>query len=212
MRKVLFIFAMLSCMMAFAQPSKNNTVYFGNVSKTTSVGLGINGNEVTLSLMEISKKNDFKKFAIKFYNMDGDPIAIQIKEDTIYHLELGKKEYAHQQDYKLTRSEYNKMKIDLGSQTTVVINGTEYNGAAFSGVLNSLELEQARFHNGQLGGLRSVSLWSWSQRGVEMMRFRQQGNRNFRYIRTLPQRNQNIQNPPQRPPFRVPTSPQENTE
>lgn len=162
------------------------TVYFGNISKKTSVGLGITGNDVTLSLMEINKSKKFDSFELKLYDMNGLPISINMVEDTIYHLDLDKT-YAHQKDYKLDYREYNILKLTLDSQSYAIIDGTMYNGAALVGILRSLEKEQNLFLSGKLPNVNKISLWSWNK-GVEMMRFKhpQMIGKGFRYIRRIP--------------------------
>lgn len=192
MRKILFsLLAMLFTLTMSAQ--SNGTVYFGNIDKRTSVGLGINGNDVTLSIMEVNKSKSFDKFEILFYDMDGRKVEYNMKEDTIYHLDLDKS-YAHQKDYKMDFMTYNNILKALDSQSYVIIDGTMCNGAAFAGVLRSLQTEQNLFLQGKLQGVTKVSLWSWQQGGMGMMRFRHPmipRNRGFRYVRT--------QEPPKRP-------------
>ena len=178
---ILSIVALFFTLTLLAQKTVNNTVYFGNVSKKTSVGLGIYGNDVTLSLMEIVKSKNYDDFELRLYDMNGQPIEIEMKEDTIYHLELDKT-YAHQKDFKMNMRDYVKLKMALDSQSYVIINGLRYNGAAFTGILKSLETEQNLFLTGLLPNIRNVSIWTW-QRGVEMMRFKHPQSKNFRYIR-----------------------------
>ena len=160
------------------------TVYFGNISKKTSVGLGIEGSNVILSLMEINKSKKFDDFELKLYDMNGTPVKINMVEDTIYHLDLDKT-YAHQKDYKLDYREYNILKLTLDSQSYAIIDGTMYNGAALIGVLRSLEREQNLFLNGKLPNVSKVSIWNWNK-GMEMMRFRHPNVKGFRYIRRIP--------------------------
>jgi hypothetical protein len=156
------------------------TVYFGNISNKTSVGLGIDGNVVTLSLMEINKSKNFDSFDLRLYDMNGQSLDISMAKDTLYHLDLDKK-YAHQQDYKLSMRDYLNLKASLNSQSYVKINGDSYNGAAFTGILRSLEYEQRSFLSGNLMNVRKVSIWSW-QRGLQFMRFKGEA-KGFRYIR-----------------------------
>ena len=184
MKKItLLLAAFMFAVVSFCQ--SNGAVYFGNIDKKTSVGLGMNGNNVTLSVMEINKSKSFDKFELSFYDMDGNKKEYGLKADTVYHLNIDKS-YAHQQDYKMDFRTYNEILKALGSQSYVTVNGKEFNGAALAGVLRSLQTEQSLFFGGRLQGVTKVSLWSWTQ-GVDMMRFRHpmipRGN-GFRYIRT----------------------------
>ena len=58
----------------FSLTSIAQTVYFGSISKKTSVGLGINGNNVILSIMEINKSKKFDSFELRLYDMNMDKI------------------------------------------------------------------------------------------------------------------------------------------
>ena len=50
MKKItLLLAAFMFAVVSFCQ--SNGTVYFGNIDKKTSVGLGMNGNNVTLSVV-----------------------------------------------------------------------------------------------------------------------------------------------------------------
>lgn len=89
MRKILIFLVTLFSLTSIAQ-----TVYFGSISKKTSVGLGINGNNVILSIMEINKSKKFDSFELRLYDMNRDKITTNMLEDTIYHLDLDKT-YAH---------------------------------------------------------------------------------------------------------------------
>ena len=176
MRKILTFLITLFSLTSIAQ-----TVYFGSISKKTSVGLGINGNNVILSIMEINKSKKFDSFELRLYDMNRDKITTNMLEDTIYHLDLDKT-YAHQKDFKLSLRDYINLKKVLDSQSYVIINGNEYNGSAFVGILLSLEKEQKLFNNRQLYNIRNITLWNWNRR-IEMMRFKIPNNRRFRYIR-----------------------------
>ena len=177
MKKLIIFLLILIPSALFAQ-----TVYFGNISKKTSVGLGIEGNNVILSIMEINKSKKFDSFELRLYDMNRDKIITNILEDTIYHLDLDKT-YAHQKDFKLSLRDYTNLKMVLDSQSYVIINGNEYNGSAFVGILLNLEKEQKLFNNRQLYNIRNITLWNWNRR-IEMMRFKIPNNKRFRYIRT----------------------------
>lgn len=182
--KKFLIFSLMALFSLMA--SAQNTVYFGNIDKKTSVGLGINANSVTLSLMEISKSKNYKDFSLSFYNMNGEKMNVDLKKDTLYHLDL-EKTFAHQQDYTMSMRDYQTLLRGMDSQSYVEINGKEYNGAAFAGVLRSLETEQNLFLKGNMPNIRNISLWSWQNNTMGMLRFRHPQlpkNRGFRYIRT----------------------------
>ena len=196
MKKLLFLALSLLPIGMLAQ----STVYFGNLSKTTSIGFGSEENDVIISIMEMKKSKEYDGFELVIYGLDNEKQYFEMKEDTVYHLKIDKT-YAHQKDFKLSRKEYGKLLSSLGSQTYAKINGDTYNGAAVAGVLRSLEVEQGRFRLGQLSGVQNVSIWNWNA-GVEMMRFRHAQlprNREFRYIRTLPPRRPQMPQLPQRP-------------
>ena len=176
MKKLIIFLLILIPSTLFAQ-----TVYFGNISKKTSVGLGIEGNNVILSVMELNKSKKFDDFNIRFFDMDGQLISLEMVEDTIYHLDL-EKTFAHQKDYKLDLRNYNRLKLNLNSQSYVIIDGVEYNGAAFVGVLRSLEQEQSMFNRGMLPNISKISIYSWN-RNIQMMRFKHPQSKGFRYIR-----------------------------
>ena len=184
MKKILFILLTLIPTLAFAQ----STVYFGNISKKTSIGLGLDKATAIISIMETNKKKTFDDYELVMYNMDGEALAFSMEVDTIYDLKIDKT-YAHQKDYKMSIMDYQKLKRALDSQSTVKINGNVYNGASIVGLLNSLETEQRLFLAGKLQNVNRVSLWSWGRNGnrpnVEFMRFvHPQAQQGFRYIRS----------------------------
>lgn len=168
--------------------SAQSTVYFGALSKKTSVGLGIDKGVVTLSLMEINKSKKFDSFSLRLYDMNGENLEFVMEEDTIYHLDM-EKTWAHQKDYHMTYPEYNRLKLTLDSQSEVVIDGSRYNGAALVGILRSLEHEQTLFNDRQLPDIRKISVWTWQQQrgGMAMMRFRHPQAKGFRYVRRMGQ-------------------------
>ena len=182
------IFALFFAAMFTLVMQAQSTVYFGNISKKTSIGLGFDGPTAILSIMETNKKKSFEKYELSMFDMDGEQMNISMEVDTIYDLKLDKT-YAHQKDFKMSVGEYQKLKRLLGSQSTVRINGSDYNGASIVGVLNSLETEQRLFLAGKLPNIDRVSLWSWGRSGgrpnVEFMRFVHPNvMQGFRYIRS----------------------------
>lgn len=185
MKKIfILLFVATFALLANAQ----STVYFGNISKKTSIGLGFDGPTAILSVMETNKKKSFDKYELSMFNMDGEQLNVSMEVDTIYDLKLDKT-YAHQKDFKMSIGEYQKLKRLLGSQSTVRVNGSEYNGASIVGILNSLEAEQKLFLAGKLPNIDRVSLWSWGRSGnrpnVEFMRFVHPNvMHGFRYIRS----------------------------
>ena len=185
-RFVSFILMMVLPLLAWCQ----TTVYFGSVSKNTSVGLGIEAEDVIVSVMETTKSKKFDDFQLLFYDMNGDKMEVQLVADTLYHLDL-EKQWAHQKDYKMKKLDYYKLKASLGSQTYVKVDGEVVNGAAFAGILNSLEAEQRMFVNREMSGLKNLSVWSWTGNNrMAMVRFRHPNvpsgakfRNNFRYVR-----------------------------
>lgn len=180
MKKTLLILAAM--IVSLTLSAQSTFVYYGHLSKNTSLGFGLNGNDVILSLMEVNKSRNFDSFCLKIY-VDGESY---MKEDTIYHLELGGRKVAHQKDYKMTLEDYNRLKRILNYQAQVMVNGELINGAKFTGVLRVLEVEQKLFMRGKMQNVRKVSIWNWNHRSVEMMRFKLPNVKDFRYVRQTP--------------------------
>ena len=187
MKKVIWFFMFLFfCTLNI--DAQKNTVYFGNVNDKISIGVGMPydlRNNITFSIMQLDKSKSFDDFTFKCVDNDGKDINIDLKVDTIYHLDIDKV-YAHQIDYTLTGKEYFDLCRNLNNVSTVVyINGYEYNGAAFVGIIRALEHEQRTLFNGRPQEFRNMTMWHWpGHRHIEFMRFRNPNNkRDFRYIR-----------------------------
>lgn len=170
--------------------NSQTTVYFGNLDKQVSVGVGmpvgvgfVNQN-VTFSIMQISKSKNFDEFSFRCVNSDGEDIDFNLTIDTIYHLDIDQS-YAHQVDYQMNRMDYANMCMRLNNTTTLVyINNVEYIGAAFVGILRALESEQNTMFSGRPTNIRNMTMWNWPTQNVEFMRFNNPENRrDMRYIR-----------------------------
>ena len=189
MRKILFTMCLVvSLMMCSMNTSAQTTVYFGNLDNKVSVGVGMpvgfTNQNVTFSIMQISKSKNFDEFSFRCVNANGDDLNFNLKVDTVYHLDIDNS-YAHQIDYTLNRMDYSKMCMELNSTTTIVyINNVEYVGAAFVGILRALESEQNMMFSGRPNNFRNMTMWNWPTQNVEFMRFNNPANRrDTRYIR-----------------------------
>lgn len=190
------VVSLLFCSMS---TTAQTTVYFGNLDKKVSVGVGMPrgfNQDVTLSIMQISKGKEFNNFSLSCVNRDGlelvGPVTFNMQLDTLYHLEIDDS-YAHQIDYTMSRMDYMKMCNELNNSSTIVyINNVERTGAEFVGLLRSLEAEQNQMFSGAPMNFRNMTMWNFRIPGrpnmpnVEMMRFPSPNNRrDFRYIRRV---------------------------
>lgn len=192
MRKLLFLICFTIVSTINAQ-----TVYFGNLSEDLGIGLGMPqgfSQTVIISIMQIDKNKTFEDFDFKINDINGVELNYNLVQDTIYHLNIDNT-YNHQLDFKTTLQEYNRMCNELVLRSTVIINGEEYNGAAFVGVLRALEAEQnVLFKSPQ--DFKNVRMWNWQNinftrpnpiiTNMQFMRFRMvKGSKEFRFIRKV---------------------------
>ena len=190
------VVSLLFCSMS---TTAQTTVYFGNLDKKVSVGIGMPrgfNQNVTFSIMQISKAKEFNTFSITYVNRDGLEMLIPMELDTVYHLEIDGS-YAHQIDYTMSRMEYMKMCSELNNTTTTIyVNNVEYTGAAFVGILRALEAEQNQMFSGAPMNVRNMTMWNFpapsapgtrpNMPNIEFMRFNNPNNRrDFRYIRRV---------------------------
>ena len=191
------VVALLFCSMSM---TAQTTVYFGNLDKKVSVGVGMPrgfNQNVTFSIMQISKAKEFNTFSLSCVNRDGlelvGPVTFNMQLDTLYHLEIDGS-YAHQIDYTMSRMDYMKMCSELNNTTTTVyVNNVEYTGAAFVGILRALEAEQNQMFSGAPMNVRNMTMWNFPSPttrpnipNIELMRFPNPNNRrDFRYIRRV---------------------------
>ena len=138
-----FIMALLGMLFLGGQAFGQDAVYFGSISNQVSIGvskiLDIR-KDVTFSIMQMTKSKNFSSFTISAYDKDGNEVKLNLKEDTIYHMQMDKKLYAHQQDYTISALDYQRMQRVLNdTQSLVYVNGIEYNGLAFVSILTSLQ-------------------------------------------------------------------------
>ena len=188
------VVALLFCSMSM---TAQTTVYFGNLDKKVSVGVGIPrgfNQDVTFSIMQISKAKEFNDFSFKWVNRDGlEILNVEMELDTIYHLEIDGS-YAHQIDYKISRIDYMRLCGEMNNiTTTVYVNNVEYTGAAFVGILRALEAEQNQMFSGAPMNVRNMTMWNFpapstrpNMPSIEFMRFPNPNNRrDFRYIRRV---------------------------
>lgn len=194
-KKTLLLLLMMITITANAQ----TTVYFGNLSDDVGVGVGIPQGfspNITLSIMQLDRSKTFDDFSLKFINADGKEVNYNLQVDTVYHLNV-EGIYYHQLDYTIDRMNYTKMCRELNSRTSVLVNDKEFNGAAFIGVVRSLETEQNSLFAGGPQNLRNVTMWNWQQiniapqgpptmTNIQLMRFRMpKGPRDFRFMRKV---------------------------
>ena len=190
MKKILLLFSLIAALTANAQ-----TVYFGNLSEKLGIGLGMPqgfSQTVIISIMQIDREKDFDDFSFKIQNINGEELKYNLVQDTIYHLNVDNT-YNHQLDFKTSLQEYHKMCNELALRAIVTINGEEYNGAAFVGVLRALEAEQNVFGP---QNFKNVTMWNWQSinftkpnpiiTNMQFMRFRiVKGPKEFRFIRRI---------------------------
>ena len=176
MRRLLnLIIAIALSLTAMAQ----GTVYFGNINDKLSIGTSrlLSPNEpLTFSIMQMSKSKNFNNFSISATDMDGNDIPLNLVPDTTYHMKMDS-EYAHQQDYRISTMEYIKLQTILkDTQVVVYINGVPYNGAAFVGILASLQSMHTNFHPGGMP-LKRGNIWTPQNGNPMLIRYTPQGRR-----------------------------------
>ena len=212
LKKALLVLLLMIGLTANAQ----TTVYFGNLTDDIGVGVGIPQGfspNITLSIMQLDRSKTFEDFSLKFLDADGNETNYQLQVDTVYHLNV-EGVYYHQLDYTIDRRNYAKMCRDLNSRTTVLVNNKEFNGAAFIGVVRSLETEQNSLFAGGPQNLRNVTMWNWQQiniapqgpptmTNIQLMRFRMpKGPRDFRFMRKVESDRPMPNTPPNTPNWR----------
>ena len=191
MKRILFLLAgFIVTLFTNAQ-----TVYFGNLSEDLGVGLGMPqgfSQTVILSIMQVDNNKNFDNFSLNLKDINGKELKYNLVQDTIYHLNVDNT-YNHQLDFKISLQEYHKMCNELALRSTVIINGEEYNGAAFVGILRALEAEQNVFGP---QNFKNVTMWNWQSinftkpnpiiTNMQFMRFRiVKGPKEFRFIRRV---------------------------
>ena len=186
MSRLIFLLAF-----AISVCSNAQTVYFDNLSKSLSVGLGYSQpkfgeiQQVTFAIMQESKNKKFDDFSIKFINENGDEYLkdVKLELDTIFHFTDDDLKL-HECDYTMSRFDLEKIYRQVGIRDIVIINGQEIGGSAFIGVLRGIEDEIRT----PFSGFNNVQMWNWGNRNIQLMRFPGPGGRrDFRFMRRIGQ-------------------------
>lgn len=188
MKKLLSLFVAVVASFTFHQSAYcQGAVYFGSLSNQVSIGVSKIHDfrqDITFSIMQMTKSKNFDAFTISGVDKDGNDIKFNLKEDTVYHMQMDKKLYAHQKDYTINRMDYLRLQRLLNdTQSTVYINGLECNGVAFVSILTSLQNSPVNFSP---EGIRfgAGRMWGMPQGNMVFMRYRDDnGKRRDMFVR-----------------------------